>query len=75
MKIDGVEYTIDWGSFTVGSSFFIPCLRDADGIERIRRKMDRLGYKVLIKVVIEDGIRGLRVWRVSRYNQTVGSLQ
>jgi hypothetical protein len=24
----------------------------------------RLGYKVLIKPVIEDGIKGLRVWRL-----------
>lgn len=68
MQIDGVDYTIDWENFTVGSSFFVPCLHDEDGKEKIRRKMDRLGYKVLIKLVIEDEIRGLRVWRISRYN-------
>ena len=68
MQIDGVDYTLDWENFTVGSSFFVPCLRDEEGREAITRKMNRLGYKVLIKVVIEDGIRGLRVWRISRYN-------
>lgn len=72
MQIDGVDYTIDWENFTVGSSFFVPCLRDEEGRQRIERKMNRLGYKVLIKIVIEDGIRGLRVWRISRYNEAVG---
>ena len=72
MQIDGVEYSIDWENFTVGSSFFVPCIHDEDGRQRIERKMNRLGYKVLIKVVIEDDIRGLRVWRIPRYNQTVG---
>lgn len=72
MQIDGVDYVIDWENFTVGSSFFVPCLRDEEGRQRIERKMNRLGYKVLIKIVIEDGIRGLRVWRISRYNEVVG---
>ena len=68
MQIDGVDYTLDWENFTVGSSFFVPCLHDEEGREAITRKMNRLGYKVLIKVVVEDEIRGLRVWRISRYN-------
>jgi hypothetical protein len=72
MQIDGVDYAIDWENFTVGSSFFVPCLRDEEGRQRIERKMNRLGYKVLIKIVIEDEIRGLRVWRISRYNEAVG---
>lgn len=68
MRIDGVDYTLDWKDFTVGSSFFVPCLHDEEARETINRKMTRLGYKVLIKVVVEDDIRGLRVWRISRYN-------
>ena len=72
MRIDGVEYVIDWENFTVGSSFFLPCLRDEEGRRRVEQKMNRLGFKVLVKVVIEDGIRGLRVWRVPKYNEPVG---
>jgi hypothetical protein len=72
MQIDGVDYAIDWENFTVGSSFFVPCLRDEEGRQRIERKMNRLGYKVLIKIVVEDDIRGLRVWRIPRYNEAVG---
>jgi hypothetical protein len=66
MKIDGVTYQLDWEKFSIGSSFFIPCLNDVEGRDYIQRKMDRLGYKTIIKLVIEDGIRGLRVWRVNR---------
>jgi hypothetical protein len=36
--------------------------------------MARLGYAVAIKIVIEDGIRGLRVWRIRKYNAATASL-
>ena len=61
-----MTYQLDWEKFSIGSSFFIPCLNDVEGQEYIQRKMDRLGYTTIIKLVIEDGIRGLRVWRVNR---------
>jgi hypothetical protein len=66
MRIEGINYELDWQEFTVGSSFFIPCLNDVKARERIETKMNRLGYAVIIKLVIEDGIRGLRVWRTKR---------
>lgn len=66
MKIDGVTYTLDWEDFTVGSSFFVPCLGLAKAKETIERKMRRLEYAIIIKVVVEDGVQGLRVWRVKR---------
>lgn len=63
MKIDGVIYEIDWIEFRIGSSFFIPCVGVTAGKELIERKMKRLGFAVIVKIVIEDGIKGLRVWR------------
>lgn len=69
MVIDGIAYEINWPEFTVGSSFFVPCIHDEEGRARIEAKMRRLGYRVIIKIVIEDDIRGLRVWRISRYNR------
>lgn len=69
MVIDGVHYDINWPEFTVGSSFFVPCIHDKEARARIEAKMQRLGYRVVIKVVIEDEIRGLRVWRINRYNR------
>jgi hypothetical protein len=66
MQIDGVTYQLNWDEFTVGSSFFVPCLDDVKARERIEQKMKRLGYATIIKLVIEDNIRGLRIWRVKR---------
>lgn len=66
MRIDGVTYQLNWDEFTVGSSFFVPCLNDVEARDRVDRKMRRLGYATISKLVIEDGVRGLRVWRVKR---------
>jgi|TARA_R110000868_G_scaffold57830_1_gene178435 hypothetical protein len=63
MKIDGVTYEIDWTEFRIGSSFFIPCVGVTTGKQLIERKMARLGFGVVVKIVIEDGVKGLRVWR------------
>ena len=66
MRIEGVNYHLHWPKFKIGTSFFVPCLNDADARQRIETKMSRLGYATLIKLVVEDGIRGLRVWRIKR---------
>lgn len=66
MRIEGLTYELDWQHFTVGSSFFVPCLNADKAKKRIEAKMDRLGFAVIIKLVTEDGIRGLRIWRVRR---------
>jgi hypothetical protein len=66
MRIEGLTYRLDWQEFTVGSSFFVPCLNADKARNRIQSKMDRLGYAVIIKLVMEDGVRGLRVWRIKR---------
>ena len=57
MRIDGVEYQINWEDFTVGSSFFIPCVGVTQAKELIERKMKRLNYNVIVKIVIEDNIK------------------
>ena len=66
MKIEGITYNLNWIEFSVGSSFFIPCLNDVEARELLERKMKRLKYATTIKLVIEDGVRGLRVWRIKR---------
>ncbi len=63
MRINGIDYNIDWRTFKVGGSFFVPCLHLDRSKYVITSTTKRLGYKVLIKPVIEDGIKGLRVWR------------
>lgn len=64
MLIEGIGYDVNWGKFTRGSSFFIPVLDPKPAKRIIREETRRLGYKILMKVTIEEGIRGLRVWRI-----------
>ena len=64
MQIEGVTYEINWRGFRKGTSVFFPCL-DYDRAEtQLMVVLNRLKVKVLIKRTIEDGIRGLRVWRM-----------
>jgi hypothetical protein len=63
MRINDLDYQINWRRFKRGTSFFVPCLRIEEGIETVQAVTKRLGFKVAIKAVIEDGIKGLRVWR------------
>jgi len=42
---------------------FFPCLDTIDAKRTVATLCGRLRIKILMKVVIYDGIRGLRVWR------------
>jgi hypothetical protein len=63
MVIETVEYRINWRSFHPGYSFFIPCHQPNKARKIVRETTNRLGFKVDMKVVIHEGVRGLRVWR------------
>ena len=58
MRINDLDYQINWRKFKRGTSFFVPCLRIEEGIKTVRAVTKRLGFKVAIKAVIEDGIKG-----------------
>ena len=64
MQIEGVHYDVDWRAFRKGASLFFPCLDHERAEAQLMVVMKRLRLKVLVKYVIEDGIRGLRVWRL-----------
>jgi hypothetical protein len=64
MLVEKISYKIDWRKFKKGTSFFIPCLDCKEAKAEILCTTNRLKMKILTKVVIEEGIRGLRVWRV-----------
>lgn len=64
MLVEKVSYRIDWRKFKKGTSFFIPCLAPKKAKQEILCTTNRLKMKVVMKVVIEEGIRGLRVWRL-----------
>lgn len=69
MKLKSKIIEIDWTKFKPYSSFFIPCLDAQDIVKQVKAECKRLKYRVLIKVVTEDRIRGVRVWRLTDINQ------
>lgn len=64
MRIERVTYEINWKKFRRGASFFVPCLDAEAAIKEIKRNTKRLKYDVLTKIVIEEGVRGVRTWRL-----------
>lgn len=64
MLVEKVSYEINWKGFKRGRSFFIPCLDSVKARKEILETTKRLGMRVLMKVVIVEGIKGLRVWRM-----------
>jgi len=64
MQIEGVTYELNWRRFKKGTSVFFPCLDYTRAKTQLLVVTDRLRVKVLTKPTIEDGIRGLRVWRM-----------
>lgn len=64
MRVERLSYNINWKNFKVGTSFFIPALNCMQAKQDIGRVAKRLKMQVLMQIVIEEGIRGVRVWRV-----------
>lgn len=64
MEIETVKYRINWAKFKPGCSFFIPCLNTKSAKRHIREHTNRYKYKIVMKAIVVEGIKGLRVWRV-----------
>lgn len=64
MRVNGIVYEVDWTKFKKGRSFFVPCLDAEEAKASVNSLMERLGFEVKVKLVIENGFRGLRVWRI-----------
>jgi hypothetical protein len=65
MRIQSKLIEVDWSKFKPYSSFFIPCLDVKDMRQQVKVECKRMKFRVLIKVVTENRIRGIRVWRLS----------
>jgi hypothetical protein len=64
MQVQGVSYDVNWKAFKRGASIFFPCLDSKSARAQVLVVTKRLRIKILIKIVVEDGIRGLRIWSV-----------
>jgi hypothetical protein len=64
MIIHTIDFQVDWDKFEVGSSFFIPCLNWKKAKKIIKAECNRHGVRAWVKLVIEEGVRGVRTWRM-----------
>ena len=64
MFTNGVDYQILWSEFKPGSSIFLPAVDTKAAIAAITKESERLEFQFIHKIVVEDGIKGIRVWRL-----------
>jgi hypothetical protein len=64
MLTNGTDYQIVWHEFLPGTSMFIPAVDTKAAAAAIKRESERLEFQYIHKVVIENGIKGIRVWRL-----------
>lgn len=64
MLTNGTDYQIDWPNFKPGSSIFLPAIDTKAASEAVKREAKRLEFEYVLKVVVEDGVKGLRIWRL-----------
>lgn len=64
MRVSGVNYEIDWPKFEKGASITVPCLDPQQAKREVLEVTNRLRLRVHMKVIVEDGVRALRIWRV-----------
>lgn len=64
MLTNGVNYQIKWPEFQPGTSIFIPAIDTEAALKAIQKESERLEFQFVHKIVVEDGIKGIRVWRL-----------
>ncbi len=64
MLVEGVNYCISWKTFKRGTSIFLPCLDPVRARGEVAPVLKRLQIETISVVKIENGIRGLRIWRL-----------
>lgn len=64
MQVEKINYDVNWKAFRRGTSIFIPCLDPPRAKREIAVVLERLRIKTVMKVCIEEGIQGLRIWRM-----------
>jgi phosphoribosylamine-glycine ligase len=60
---DGVRIIIKWDELVIGASVFVPCINTEEAMRQAAKIIVNKGYETEAKVVIEDDILGIRIWR------------
>jgi hypothetical protein len=64
MKVEALTYNVNWRNFKRGHSFFIPCINSSAARKDILAVVRKQKFDIVMKVVIEENVRGIRIWRV-----------
>ena len=61
---EGIPVVIEWHAMRLGTSFFIPALDTEPLAQQILSEAKKRRFKLVHKEVVENGLIGLRFWRV-----------
>lgn len=65
LRIEGVEFLLDWGKFEVGAFVFVPCLDTAKVANELREFCNgNVGYTIQCRSGMYKGMWGVGVRRV-----------
>lgn len=65
MLTNGVDYQIMWPDYKPGTSIFIPAIDVKAAIKALKKESERLEFEFAHKIVVENGVKGVRAWRLS----------
>ena len=60
---DGVRIIVAWDELGVGASVFIPCINTEEAMKQAAKIVVGKDFKTEARVVVEDEILGIRIWR------------
>ena len=60
---DGVKIVVDWDAMVANASVFIPCVNNVKAEKQLLDIAQRKNWGVEIRVRIENGMFGVRMWR------------
>jgi|TARA_R110000803_G_scaffold54833_2_gene111656 phosphoribosylamine-glycine ligase len=62
---DGVRIVVKWEDMVAGASVFIPCINTEEAMRQAAKVLVEKDYKTEARVVIENEILGIRIWRTT----------
>jgi hypothetical protein len=62
---DQTPICVDWGKFEPGASIFVPCVNTVECGCQLNEVANNNKWKIDMRARIEDGLWGVRAWRVS----------
>ena len=65
LEIEGVQVQVEWQKFRIGTSFFLPCIDHDRMTAGIVKRATNRGFRVKIIARVENGMWGIRVWRIA----------